>query len=465
MAPFQLLIDPLLLRRHTRGEAEHARYAQYDAYPTCDYFVEAFGEQDVRRRMGSAAAGDDQALSVYLHLPFCEASCRYCGCRKIAARQRERVQKYIKCLEREIRLTSALAGEKRRALRLHWRCALPDTVTMDEVSLLTGAVREGFSMEPGAAFVVDVEARPSLPGRLPALAALGYNELSMLVQDHAPDARPGRSGAQASATIAQCGREARACGFRALHADVMYGHPAQQLDRFAELLDSVIGQEPQRITLQPYRDSGAAGKRISSDPAGPDPGVLAAETLAAGTGKLIGAGYVHIGMSTFARPGSRLALARSQGRLQFGPEGFSELPETGLLGFGSCAIGRLGSSYWQNLPVPEDYCGALEAGRLPVWRGLELTPDDILRRAIIHALICNSRASVEALERGHLINFQRYFARELELLAPFADEGLIDLEPDWIVVTPQGTLLVHAICEIFDRQRRALRQSSPAARI
>ncbi len=462
MAPFQLLIDPLLLRRHARTGGEHARY---DSYPTCDYFVEAFGEQDVRHRMGSALTGEDQALSIYLHLPFCEASCRYCGCRKIAARQRERAQKYIKCLEREIRLASALAGAKRSASRLHWRCALPDTISMDAVAQLTNAMRGAFSLEPAAACVVDMEARPALPGRLPELAALGYNELSLLVQDFVLATRQTRSPAQIGDAVAQYGREARASGFRALHADVVYGHPAEHMDGFAAVLDEVIGQHPERITLEPYRVPGVATRETPRDAPGADTGEMAAQVLAVGTGKLVNAGYLHIGMTTFAKPGSTLAVARYQNRLQYGPEGFSVLPESRLLGFGPSAIGRLGSSYWQNLPDLEDYCAALNADRLPVWRGLELMPDDILRRAVIHALICNSRVSIEAIERGHLINFQRYFASELEKLARLADEGLIELNPDWIIVMPQGKLMVRAVCEVFDRQRSALRRRTAVQRI
>ncbi len=435
MAPFQLLIDPILLRRHGQDDAGGTRYPRYDAYPTCDYFVGAFGEEEVRDRISCAG----QTLALTLHLPFCETNCRYCGCRKVVARQRERVQKYIKCLEREIALAGAACGEKRRALRFHWRCAMPESLALKEFAGIGRALRENFTTDTAATWTVDMEARPQLPGRMDALVEFGFNEISLLVQD---------PGARAEESITRCIREARAAGFRSLHADFVYGYPKQRLDRFSTLLETLIAQAPDRVTLLAHREPPGVAKH-----ADPDSRATIAPMLAHGAGLLVAAGYLHLGNACFVKPLSPFAMAKTLGRLQYGPQGFSVLPETDVLGFGLSGISRVGSSYWQNLAGIDEYCDAVDAGRLPVWRGLELSPDDLVRRAVIHSLICNFRVSMEGIERSHLVNFRKYFARELDVLHGYADEGLVELEPDWIVVTPQGKLVVQAICAAFDRQR------------
>lgn len=435
MAPFQLLIDPILLRRHGQDDAGGVRHPRYDAYPTCDYFVAAFGEREVRDRIGAVGQG----LALYLHLPFCETNCRYCGCRKVAVRQRERVQKYIKCLEREIALAGAACGERRRVLRFHWRCAMPDTLELAELGGISRALGENFTADAASTWTVDMEARPQLPGRAQALAAMGFNELSLLVQD---------TGARAEESIARCIGEAREAGFRSVQADLVYGYPKQRLDRFSTLLETLVANSPDCIRLLPHQEPPGALRPGESEsrPA-------AAPMLAHGAGLLVAAGYLHLGNACFVKPLSPLAVAKTLGRLQYGPEGFTVLSESDVLGFGLSAVSRVGSSYWQNLAGIDEYCSSLEAGRMPVWRGLELSPDDLVRRAVIQSLICNFRVSMESIERGHLINFRRYFARELDVLHGYADEGLVELEPDWIVVTPQGKLVVQAICAAFDRQR------------
>jgi len=435
MAPFQLLIDPILLRRYGQDDAGGTRHPRYDAYPTCDYFVAAFGEREVRDRIGAVGQG----LALTLHLPYCETNCRYCGCRKVAVRQRERVLKYIKGLEREIALAGAACGGKRRVLRFHWRCAMPDALALEEIAGISRALRENFTTDGAATWTVDMEARPQLPGRMQALAAFGFNELSLLVQD---------SGTRAEESIARCIGEAREAGFRSVQADLVYGAPKQRLDRVGSLLETLIANAPDSITLLPHQEPPGAIR-----PADAEARPSIAPMLAHGAGLLVAAGYLHLGNACFVKPLSSLAVAKTLGRLQYGPEGFTVLSGSDVLGFGLSAVSRVGSSYWQNVGGIDDYSAAVEAGRLPVWRGLELSPDDLVRRAVIQSLICNFRVSMEGIERSHLINFRRYFARELELLHGYADEGLVELEPDWIVVTPQGKLVVQAICAAFDRQR------------
>ena len=182
------------------------------------------------------------------------------------------------------------------------------------------------------------------------------------------------------------------------------------------------------------------------------------QILTLAIGRLTRAGYLYIGIDHFARPDDDLAVAQRQGRLQRNFQGYSTHPESDLLGFGISAIGRVGPTYYQNVKGLADYYDSLDAGRLPVWRGVELSQDDLLRRAIIQALTCHFRVSIESLEISYLVEFRRYFAAELEELKSLADDGLVELQPDWIVVTPKGRLLVRAVCMVFDRYLREQRR-------
>jgi oxygen-independent coproporphyrinogen-3 oxidase len=170
-------------------------------------------------------------------------------------------------------------------------------------------------------------------------------------------------------------------------------------------------------------------------------------------------------MDHFSKPEDELAVAQRQGRLQRNFQGYSTRPESDLLGFGVSAIGRVGPIYYQNLKGLDEYYRTLDDGRVPVWRGVELTPDDLLRRAVIQALTCHFRVSIESMEISYLVDFRRYFGVELEMLKPFADDGLVELGPDWITVTPKGRLLVRAVCMVFDRYLRASRERAGYSKV
>jgi oxygen-independent coproporphyrinogen III oxidase len=178
------------------------------------------------------------------------------------------------------------------------------------------------------------------------------------------------------------------------------------------------------------------------------------QILTLAIGRLTRAGYLYIGMDHFARPTDELAVAQRQGRLQRNFQGYSTHPESDLIGLGVSSIGRVGPTYYQNVKTLDDYYSGLDAGRLPVARGIELTPDDLVRRAVIQALVCHFRLSIESIELAYLIDFRSYFAVELAELAKLAEEGLVELAPDWITVTPKGRLLVRAVCMVFDRYLR-----------
>jgi oxygen-independent coproporphyrinogen-3 oxidase len=287
------------------------------------------------------------------------------------------------------------------------------------------------------------------------LAGLGFNRVSIGVQDFDPEVQKAVHRIQGEALTRRVIAEARESGFKSVNLDLIYGLPKQTLDSFNRTLDQVIALDPDRIALYAYAHLPKVfmpQRRIAEADLPTAESKLQIMTLA--IGRLTRAGYLYIGMDHFARPDDDLAVAQRQGRLQRNFQGYSTLPEADLLGLGVSAIGRIGPTYYQNQKRLEDYYAALDAGRLPVARGIELLPDDLVRRAVIQALACQFRVSIESIELAYLVDFKKYFSKELEQLKRLANEGLIELSPEWIVVTPQGRLLVRVICMVFDRYLR-----------
>ncbi|HVB47842.1 MAG TPA: oxygen-independent coproporphyrinogen III oxidase, partial [Burkholderiales bacterium] len=296
-------------------------------------------------------------------------------------------------------------------------------------------------------------------GRMAFLGELGFNRVSIGVQDFDPEVQAAVHRIQPEEVTQRVVEEARASGFRSVNLDLIYGLPKQTLDRFSATLDKVLALDPERVALYSYAHLPGVFKpqrRIAESELPSPETKLQILTLA--IGRLTRAGYVYIGMDHFAKPEDELAVAQRQGRLQRNFQGYSTHPESDLVGFGISAIGRVGPTYYQNIKNLDDYYDTLDAARLPVWRGLELTQDDLLRRALIQALICHFRLSIESIEIAYLIEFERYFVEELEDLKRLADDGLVEITPEWIVVTSKGRLLVRTVCMVFDRFLRSHRR-------
>ena len=446
----ELVIDPVLIRSHDVSGP------RYTSYPTADRFVEAFGETELRQWLAKRNIGGiSQPLSVYVHLPFCDTLCYYCGCNKVVTRDHGRSSKYIKYLEKELSLVDPLLAGDRKICQLHWGGGTPTFLARDEMRELMGALDARFQRSTDFECSIEVDPRRVEPGTMAFLAGLGFNRVSVGVQDFEPAVQQAVHRVQSEEVTRRVIAEARASGFRSVNLDLIYGLPRQTLDSFNRTLDKVIALDPDRIALYSYAHLPKVflpQRRISEAELPSAETKLQIMTLA--IGRLTRAGYGYIGMDHFARSDDELALAQSRGRLQRNFQGYSTHPESDMLGFGVSAIGRVGPTYYQNLKRLDDYYAALDAGRLPVARGIELTQDDLVRRAVIQALICHFRVSIESIELAYLVDFERYFPEELKDLRTLQGEGLVELAPDWIVVTPRGRLLVRAICMVFDRYLR-----------
>ncbi len=457
----ELVIDPALIRKYDVSGP------RYTSYPTADRFVEAFGEADCRHWLENRNIGGiQQPLSVYVHLPFCDTICYYCGCNKVVTRDHGRSAKYIKYIERELAIYAALLGPHRRVCQMHFGGGTPTFLSAEELRSLAGALWSTFGREADCECSIEVDPRKVEPGRMALLAELGFNRVSIGVQDFDPAVQQAVHRIQSEAETRRVIEESRANGFRSVNLDLIYGLPKQTFRSVSETLERVIDIAPDRIALYSYAHLPGLFK--------PQRRILEAELprpdeklaiLTASIERLTGAGYVYIGMDHFARPDDELAVAQRQGRLQRNFQGYSTRPESDMLALGISAIGKIGPAYYQNVKRLDEYYDTLDDGRLPVVRGVELSQDDLVRRSVIQSLICHFRLSIEAIELAYMIDFGEYFAAELADLAALAAEGLVEITPEWIVVTPRGRLLVRAVCMVFDRYLRANRERNRYSRV
>jgi oxygen-independent coproporphyrinogen III oxidase len=450
----EMVVDPAVIRKYDKTGP------RYTSYPSADRFVEAFGEKDYLHWLAKRNIGGIlQPLSVYVHLPFCESLCFYCACNKVVTRDHRRSGKYINYLMLEMSLISEMLGADRQVANLHWGGGTPNFLTQDEMSQLMAGFNTHFERLPEFEAAVEIDPRTAEPGLTGFLAELGFRRLSLGVQDFDPEVQKAVHRIQSESATRRVMEEAKAEGFRSVNIDLIYGLPKQTLDGFNSTLDQVIALNPDRIALYRYAHLPLLFKpqrRIAEADLPPAETDLQILTLA--VGRLIRAGYLYIGMDHFAKVDDELALAQQQGRLHRNFQGYSAQAESDMLGFGISSIGRVGPTYVQNLKNIEDYYAAIDAARLPVYRGLVLSQDDLVRRAVIQALICQFRLSLESIELAYLIDFRKYFARELEELKRLEEDGLVEVQPDWIVVTSMGRLLVRIVCMVFDRYLRESRQ-------
>jgi len=446
----ELVIDPVLIRRYDVSGP------RYTSYPTADRFVEAFGETELRQWLARRNIGGiSQPLSVYVHLPFCDTLCYYCGCNKVVTRDHTKSAKYIDYLEKELALVARELGADSVICQMHWGGGTPTFLAADEMRRLMAALNARFPRTLDFECSIEVDPRRVAPGTMALLASLGFNRVSIGVQDFDPAVQQAVHRVQSEEVTRRVIEESRAAGFRSVNLDLIYGLPKQTLDSFDRTLDRVIALGADRIALYSYAHLPHVfppQRRIApADLPAPETKL---QVLTLAIGRLTRAGYVYIGMDHFARADDELAIAQSRGRLQRNFQGYSTHPESDMLGFGVSAIGRVGPTYYQNHKRLDDYYAALDAGQLPVTRGIELTPDDLVRRAVIQALVCHFRVSIESIEDAYLIDFGSAFAAELADLRRLERDGLVELGPDWIVVTPRGRLLVRAVCMVFDRYLR-----------
>jgi oxygen-independent coproporphyrinogen III oxidase len=427
---------------------------RYTSYPTADRFVEAFGSNDYtlalqRRKTGMAAM---QTMSVYVHIPFCESVCYYCACNKVITKQHGKAAEYLRYLSLEVDLHTAQLGFNQAVSQLHLGGGTPTYLNDDELRALMAMLRRSFTLMPGGEYSIEVDPRTVNANRLEVLAELGFNRLSFGVQDFDPLVQKAVHRIQPAEQVFALVESARKLGFESINVDLIYGLPHQTPESFDKTLDQVAQLRPDRIALYAYAHLPERFKPqrriISSDlPYAPAKISMLSQSLSA----FETAGYVYVGIDHFALPSDALAIAKRQGRLHRNFQGYSTQADCDLIALGVSAIGRVGGTYSQNAKTLDEYYDHLDQSKFPVVRGFALSRDDVVRRAVIMALMCQGTLEFESIELAYLIDFRSYFANEMQALLKLSEQGLVTVSEVGIDVTKQGWYFVRAVAMVFDR--------------
>ncbi|MEX2489608.1 MAG: oxygen-independent coproporphyrinogen III oxidase [Pseudomonadales bacterium] len=425
---------------------------RYTSYPTALQFAELDDDQYIQAIHDSPRK--DKDISLYFHIPFCDTLCYYCACNKIITRDKSKAEDYLRLLYREIELKAEhLAG--RSVSQLHWGGGTPTFLSDLQIQALMDKNREHFQLwsDEDGEFSIEIDPRTVDEARIQALRKAGFNRLSMGIQDFNPVVQKAVNRIQSFEATESVIKAARGCGFRSISVDLIYGLPHQTVESVRNTLDQIIELSPDRISIYNYAhlpDRFTPQKRIKLVDLPSADNKLRILKLC--IEKLTGeAGYCYIGMDHFAKPEDELAVAQSQGTLHRNFQGYSTFSDRDLIAFGVTAISLVGNTYAQNTKQMDEYERRINSGQLPVEKGVVIDQDDLIRKAVIMALICHFEIEFADIEAEFGINFTNYFAEELEQLEQFAGDGLLILKEDSIQVTDKGRLLIRNICMCFDR--------------
>jgi len=457
----ELEVDLDLIRRLDKNGP------RYTSYPTADRFTKEFDAGTYKGWIAKRETGGiSRPLSLYVHLPFCNTLCFYCACNKIITKDRSKAESYVRYLVKELAMQAALLGEGQRVEQLHWGGGTPTFLSDELMRELMGAIRKHFKLVENGEYSIEIDPRKVSDQTIALLGELGFNRISIGVQDFDPLVQRAVNRIQSEEETLQVIRAARANGFKSVSIDLIYGLPKQNLTGFKATLDKVIAVSPDRVSIYNYAHMPTIFKpqrRINEDELPPPQVKLDILSLAVKT--LTDAGYIYIGMDHFAKPDDELAVAQRERRLHRNFQGYSTHSDCDLVALGVSAIGKIGPTYSQNFRELEDYCAALDRDELPIMRGLELDADDLVRREIIQALTCHFEIHKKSIDMAHHIEFDPYFATELAELREYEREGMVRLSPELISVTPKGRMLIRNICMVFDKYLRTKQEHARYSKV
>ncbi|HVT33645.1 MAG TPA: oxygen-independent coproporphyrinogen III oxidase [Rhodanobacteraceae bacterium] len=444
----EIPVDAALLARY---DVQGPRYTSYPPAPRFGSDFDAGAFAAVAR-----SSNDDpipRRLSLYVHAPFCLSPCFYCGCSRIITRDRAKAESYLVRLHREIELVAPLFDRDRKAVQLHFGGGTPNFFDVGQMADLIECLDRHFGFAPRSVFEAGIEIDPRSADRayIEAMGRLGFNRISVGVQDFDPAVQAAVNRIQSVEETRVVIEAARESGFRSASIDLIYGLPKQSAPTFRETLDRVLELAPDRVVAYGYAHLPSrfrAQRQIRSEDLPSAPERIALLELTVRT--LTEAGYRYIGMDHFARADDDLASAQRHGTLQRNFQGYSTHAACDLVGVGMSSISHVGHAYSQNARDLTGYYAALDAGRLPVARGLAMSEDDIVRADAIQHIMCHGTIDVGPFEARHGLEFDNYFARELDRLVELAADGLVEMAPERVAVTPRGRYFLRNIAMVFD---------------
>ncbi|MBR9828691.1 MAG: oxygen-independent coproporphyrinogen III oxidase [Oceanospirillales bacterium] len=453
--------DLELIRRYDLSGPRYTSYPtaiQFDSELTADQLINA----------GRDSADHSAPLSLYVHIPFCAHVCYYCACNKVITRNRKKAQPYLDTLYQEMAQLSAWYRDERTVNQLHWGGGTPTFISDEQMRELMQALRNNFNLrdDDKGDYSIEIDPREAGDDTLAVLREIGFNRISLGVQDVNPLVQQAVNRIQPTEQVAAVLDRSRALGFKSINMDLIYGLPHQSEQSFADTLETVIDMSPDRLSVFNYAhlpDRFRSQKHIRAEDLPSAEEKL--RILQNSINRLLDAGYVYIGMDHFAKPDDTLAIAQAEGKLHRNFQGYTTHSDCDLVAMGVSAISQIGDVYYQNEHDIAAYSQAVAQQQHAVKRGVMLNPDDHIRRAVITALICQFEVSKSMIEKRFAIAFDSYFGAEQAELQQFAADGLIELDNDMIRVTAAGRLLIRRICMAFDIYIPKQKPSSNFSRI
>ncbi|MCW8900586.1 MAG: oxygen-independent coproporphyrinogen III oxidase [Gammaproteobacteria bacterium] len=425
---------------------------RYTSYPTAIQFSEDFNEASYFEQV-KLSNERNTPLSLYFHIPFCDTVCFYCGCNKIITKNRNHAQPYLDAVYKELEMQGKLFKPTRIVKQLHWGGGTPTFISHEQMTELMQQTRKHFTLldDDSGEYSIELDPREANAASINLLRKLGFNRVSLGVQDFNPKVQQAVNRIQSYKETRDVVVAARKNEFHSISLDLIYGLPFQTLESFDETVDRVLELDPDRLSIFNYAhlpEMFKTQRQINSAdlPSAEDK----LSILHHVTHKLIDAGYEFIGMDHFAKPNDELAIAQRERKLYRNFQGYSTNSDCDLVALGITSIGKVADSYSQNIKTIKEYTDVIESGHLPVFRGVALTQDDVLRREVINQLICHFELKFKEIENAFSINFSDYFADELKQIKEMEADSLLTLANDEIRVMPEGKLLIRNICMVFD---------------
>jgi oxygen-independent coproporphyrinogen III oxidase len=425
---------------------------RYTSYPTADKFNFDFTRKVQIEHIKSEFTSKQQdPISLYIHIPFCNTLCLFCACNKIITNDRNKITAYLTYLEREIELYYKLIGRKLDVIQLHFGGGSPSWLSITELNQVMTLINKYFNLDHAREIAMELDPRHVTVEFVQALKNNGFNRISIGMQDLDPKVQKAVNRIQPYEQSKMVLDAARDLGFESTNVDLIYGLPLQTLDGFAATIDKTIELKPNRIALFNYAhipNIFMPQTRIKEEDLPTASEKL--DILQMSVNKFADAGYVFIGMDHFALPGDELAVALNNETLQRNFQGYSTFADTNMLAFGVSAIGFVGNSYYQNVKDLTGYYQTIDNAQLPILRGMVLTFDDILRRYVISQIMCQFKLNYETVADKFSIDFAEYFKSEINKLQDLEDLDLISLSGEGFIVTPKGRFLIRNVAVIFD---------------
>ena len=435
---------------------------RYTSYPTAVQFRDNFDGQAYAEAVAvsnenSQRAATPQPLSLYFHIPFCDTVCFYCGCNKVVTKDRSKAAPYLERLHKEIEMQAAIFDSDRPVDQLHWGGGTPTFISHQEIETLMSVTRQHFKMhdDDSGEYSIELDPREVTDETLGLLRKVGFNRVSLGVQDFDAQVQKAVNRIQSEEKTLAVINEARQLGFKSISVDLIYGLPFQTRESFATTVEKIISVSPDRVSVFNYAhlpEMFKPQRRINADdlPSASEKLAILKLTME----QFAQNGYIYIGMDHFAKPEDELAIAQNNNTLYRNFQGYSTHADCDLIAMGITSINQVGNTYSQNVKTLDEYYERIDAGVFPIYRGIKLDADDLLRRAVITQLICHFNLEFKAIEHKFNIKFPEYFAVELNEFEPMIKDGLVKIDNYEIHVLPAGRLLIRNICMIFDKYLR-----------